>query len=131
MKIAIITGASSGMGREFVLQLDRAQEYEEIWVIARRLDRLESLTDEVRAKLRPISLDLTAAVAGKAAGGYDTLEEASAAMNSVSDLVYRPNPEASAVYDKLFAEYKLLHDYFGRGGNDVMMRLRDIASAAN
>ena len=33
--------------------------------------------------------------------------------------------------DKLFAEYKLLHDYFGRGGNDVMMRLRDIASAAN
>jgi L-ribulokinase len=72
-----------------------------------------------------------AAVAGKAAGGYDTLEEASAAMNSVSDLVYRPNPEASAVYDKLFAEYKLLHDYFGRGGNDVMMRLRDIASAAN
>ena len=71
-----------------------------------------------------------AAVAGKAAGGYDTLEEASAAMNSVSELVYHPNPEASAVYDKLFAEYKLLHDYFGRGGNDVMMRLRDIASAA-
>jgi L-ribulokinase len=72
-----------------------------------------------------------AAVAGKAAGGYDTLEEASAAMNSVSDLVYHPDPKASAVYDKLFAEYKLLHDYFGRGGNDVMMRLRDIASAAN
>ena len=62
---------------------------------------------------------------------YDTLEEASAAMNSVSDLVYHPDPKASAVYDKLFAEYKLLHDYFGRGGNDVMMRLRDIASAAN
>ena len=41
------------------------------------------------------------------------------------------DPKASAVYDKLFAEYKLLHDYFGRGGNDVMMRLRDIASAAN
>ena len=35
------------------------------------------------------------------------------------------------IYDKLFAEYKLLHDYFGRGGNDVMMRLRDIASGAN
>jgi hypothetical protein len=44
---------------------------------------------------------------------------------------YHPDPKASAVYDKLFAEYKLLHDYFGRGGNDVMMRLRDIASAAN
>ena len=51
-------------------------------------------------------------------------------MNSLSDLVYHPNPEASAVYDKLFAEYQLLHDYFGRGGNDVMMRLRDIAADA-
>ena len=72
MNIAIITGASSGMGREFVLQLDRAQEYEEIWVIARRLDRLEALTGEVRAKLRPISLDLTAA---DALESYRTLLE--------------------------------------------------------
>ena len=68
--------------------------------------------------------------AGAAAGGYDTLEEAAEKMNSLSELVYHPNPEASAVYDKLFAEYKLLHDYFGRGGNDVMMRLRDIAADA-
>lgn len=59
MKIAIITGASSGMGREFVLQLDVAHQYDEIWVIARRLDRLEALTGEVRAKIRPIALDLT------------------------------------------------------------------------
>ena len=59
MKIAIITGASSGMGREFVLQLDAAAEYDEIWVIARRQDRLEALAAEVRAKLRPIALDLT------------------------------------------------------------------------
>ena len=59
MKIAIITGASSGMGREFVLQLDRQQSYDEIWVIARRKDRLESLANEVRASLRPIALDLT------------------------------------------------------------------------
>ena len=59
MKIAIITGASSGMGREFVLQLDAAQEYDEIWVIARRKDRLEALAGEVRAKLRPIAMDLT------------------------------------------------------------------------
>jgi L-ribulokinase len=71
-----------------------------------------------------------AAAAGKAAGGYDTLEEAAEKMNSLSELIYHPNPEASAVYDKLFAEYKLLHDYFGRGGNDVMMRLRDIAADA-
>ena len=59
MKIAIITGASSGMGREFVLQLDAAREYDEIWVIARRKDRLEALAGEVRAKLRPIAMDLT------------------------------------------------------------------------
>lgn len=61
MNIAIITGASSGMGREFVLQLDAAQQYDEIWVIARRRDRLEALAGEVRAKLRPIALDLSAA----------------------------------------------------------------------
>ena len=36
MKVAIITGASSGMGRDFVLQLDKTGEYEEMWVIARR-----------------------------------------------------------------------------------------------
>lgn len=60
MKIAVITGASSGMGREFVLQLDAAHDYDEIWVIARRRDRLEALASEVRAKLRPLVLDLTA-----------------------------------------------------------------------
>ena len=59
MKIAIITGASSGMGREFVLQLDRQQKYDEIWVIARRKDRLESLANEVSATLRPLAMDLT------------------------------------------------------------------------
>ena len=41
MKIAVITGASSGMGREFVLQLSRQEPFEEIWVIARRAERLE------------------------------------------------------------------------------------------
>jgi L-ribulokinase len=40
--------------------------------------------------------------------------------------VYRPIPQNSAVYDQLFAEYTRLHDYFGRGGNEVMRRLRRI-----
>lgn len=71
-----------------------------------------------------------AVAAGSANGGYDTLLEASDAMKNVSDIVYRPNPEAQAVYDKLYAEYKLLHDYFGRGGNDVMKRLRAIRAEA-
>ena len=59
MKIAVVTGASSGMGREFVKQLDAACEFDEIWVIARRRDRLESLANEVRSKIRPICLDLS------------------------------------------------------------------------
>jgi short-subunit dehydrogenase len=59
MRIALITGASSGMGREFVLQLDAKREYDEIWALARREDRLEALRNELRAKLRPIPADLT------------------------------------------------------------------------
>lgn len=58
MKIAVITGASSGMGREFVLQFEKYINVDEVWVIARRADRLEELRDKVKCKLRPISLDL-------------------------------------------------------------------------
>lgn len=60
MRIAVITGASSGMGREFVKQLDAQNTFDEIWVIARRKDRLLSLADEVKAPIRPICLDLSA-----------------------------------------------------------------------
>ena len=60
MKIAVVTGASSGMGREFVKQLDAAHSFDEIWVIARRRDRLVTLADEVKAAIRPICLDLSA-----------------------------------------------------------------------
>ena len=67
-----------------------------------------------------------AVAAGKANGGYDTIGEAAEHMASLKDLVYKPNPENSAVYDRLYTEYKQLHDYFGRGGNDVMKRLRAI-----
>ena len=58
MKIAIVTGASSGMGREFVKQLNTWVEVDEIWVIARRTEALESLKEEVSTPIRPISLDL-------------------------------------------------------------------------
>ena len=43
MNIAVISGASSGMGREFVIQLDKQQDFDEIWVIARRKERLQEL----------------------------------------------------------------------------------------
>ena len=59
MKIAIITGASSGMGRCFVEKLDKREKFDEIWVIARRRERLEELQQNVGAKIRPIALDLT------------------------------------------------------------------------
>ena len=58
MNIAIVTGASSGMGREFVLQLSQYVKVDEIWAIARRGDALESLKKEVNVPVRPISLDL-------------------------------------------------------------------------
>lgn len=58
MKIAVITGASSGMGREFVYALDKDQAFDEIWVIARREQRLLELQEKCRAKIRPIPMDL-------------------------------------------------------------------------
>ena len=58
MKIAIVTGASSGMGREFVLQLGQYVQVDEIWVIARRQEALESLKAEVSTPVRAISMDL-------------------------------------------------------------------------
>ena len=58
MNIAIITGASSGMGREFALQLKNYVTVEEIWVIARRTAALEALKAEISVPVRPICLDL-------------------------------------------------------------------------
>ena len=58
--IAIVTGASSGMGREAVLQLaDRFEALEEIWVIARREERLKQLERESSAPLRLFPADLS------------------------------------------------------------------------
>ena len=58
MKIAVVTGASSGMGREFVLQLQQYPAVEEIWVIARRADALAALQSQVSVPLRIVPLDL-------------------------------------------------------------------------
>lgn len=58
MNIAVVTGASSGMGREFVLQLQNYVTVEEIWVIARRKEALEELSKAVDTPLRVICLDL-------------------------------------------------------------------------
>jgi L-ribulokinase len=67
-----------------------------------------------------------AVAAGRAAGGYDTILEAAQHMAHLKDEVFRPVAENQAVYDRLYAEYKTLHDIFGRGRNDVMKRLKRI-----
>ena len=59
MKIAVITGASSGIGREFVRQVAAGECLDEIWVIARREQRLRELAEEVKLPIRPVPLDLT------------------------------------------------------------------------
>ena len=60
MRIAIVTGASSGMGREMVFRLaDRYGGFQEIWVIGRRTERLEALDGKVPVRLRRFALDLT------------------------------------------------------------------------
>lgn len=59
MKIAVITGASSGMGREFALQISAKEQFDEIWVIARRKERLEELKAELSCPVRVLPMDLT------------------------------------------------------------------------
>ena len=59
MKIAIITGASSGMGRELAIQVAKKEQFDEIWVIARREAALTALQADIETKVRPILLDLT------------------------------------------------------------------------
>jgi L-ribulokinase len=65
-----------------------------------------------------------AVAAGSDAGGYDTLVQASQAMAHLRNDSYVPNPLHKDAYDRLYREYQTLHDYFGRGANDVMKRLK-------
>ncbi len=71
-----------------------------------------------------------AVAAGKAAGGYDSIFDAAKKMAQLKEVTYTPIPEHKAVYDQLFGEYLKLHDYFGRGQNDVMKRLKNIKAEA-
>jgi len=67
-----------------------------------------------------------AVAAGARRGGFDSIAEAAAAMGKLRDVEYSPDPARAAVYDALYAEFKALHDYFGRGVNDVMKRLKQM-----
>ena len=68
--------------------------------------------------------------AAVAAGYYLDVPRAAAAMGRRAVAAFVPDPAAHAAYDEIYAEYRLLHDYFGRGGNDVMHRLKAIQRRA-
>lgn len=64
-----------------------------------------------------------AVAAGIQAGGYAAVDEAARRMGKVSEIKYEPIPGNTEIYSRLYGEYKILHDYFGTGGNEVMHRL--------
>ncbi|MBE6573740.1 MAG: ribulokinase [Ruminococcaceae bacterium] len=64
--------------------------------------------------------------AGKSAGGYDNVVEAAEKMGKLKDVVYKPNLENKDIYDSLYNEFCFLFDYFGRGKNKIMKKLKNI-----
>jgi L-ribulokinase len=68
--------------------------------------------------------------AAVAAGAYPDVPTAAAAMGRVQRRVYEPDAGRAKAYEALYDEYRLLHDYFGRGENDVLHRLRRIRNEA-
>jgi L-ribulokinase len=64
--------------------------------------------------------------AAVAAGAYPDVPAAAAVMGRKTANAYRPDPASADVYDELYPEYVTLHDYFGRGINDVLHRLRSL-----
>ncbi len=71
MKIAIVTGASSGLGMAFVRRLDALGGLDEIWGVARRGERMEALAAELRTPMRPLALDLTRLESVETAGSHE------------------------------------------------------------
>ncbi len=69
-----------------------------------------------------------ALAAGKAAGGYDELAQAARAMGGLGKLRFAPDAANAAAYDALFAEYRRLHDHFGRA-DQAMKRVKTLAAA--
>jgi L-ribulokinase len=90
---------------------------------------MQTYADVLRLPISTIGSEqgpaLGAAIHGAvAAGAYPDVRAAAVVMGAVDRAVYRPDEDAAAAYDRLYAEYLRLHDWFGRGGNRVMERLR-------
>jgi len=58
-KIIVVTGASSGMGKDFIKQIEEKETVDEIWAIARSKNKLEELKNEVKTPIKVVSLDLS------------------------------------------------------------------------
>ena len=96
---------------------------------------MQLYSDATRLPLSTIASDQGPALgsaihAAVAAGEYANIRDAAEAMGKSNRGVYQPNESASKEYDKLYSEYEILHDYFGRGVNDVMKRLKKIRREA-
>jgi len=71
-----------------------------------------------------------AVAAGKTAGGFDSIYDAAQTMAHLKDETFKPIPENQKVYELLYAEYLRLHNYYGRGENNVMKTLKKIKAEA-
>lgn len=135
---AVIEATAFGT-RTIVETFDRAGVPVEEFVVAGGLMKnplvMQIYADVLKRPLSLIGSDQGPALgsaihAAAAAGAYPDVRAAAAAMGSKVTASYKPDPAASAVYDELFAEYTRLHDYFGRGENTVMRKLRAIQRKA-
>ncbi|WPF83043.1 ribulokinase [Sanguibacter sp. 4.1] len=96
---------------------------------------MQIYADVTRLPLSTIASDQGPALgsaihAAVAAGAYPDVRAAAQVMGKRTVAAYLPIEENAVRYDALFAEYTALHDYFGRGVNEVMHRLKDIRRAA-
>jgi L-ribulokinase len=103
--------------------------------LIRNAQLIQTYSDVLRMPVSVLDSDQGPALgsaihAAVAAAAYPDVLSASKAMGKLLRDAYLPDPAAADAYDRLYAEYRTLHDYFGRGGNDVMHRLKDIRKAA-
>ena len=70
---------------------------------------------------------LGAMAAGSQGGGYDSYEKAISIMTKPAQKVYKPNPKNRKVYNGMFKNYVLLHDFFGRQNPSIMRDLKHFA----
>ena len=130
---ALIEGTAFGMRRILDAFLAGGIAINEIRAaggIAKKDDMMMQIyADVCRREIRVMDTDqagaLGSAIYAAVAGGiYPSVVEAAERLAVRDAKVYTPNPESSAAYDALYEEYVRLYDYFGRGENDVMKRLR-------